>query len=404
MAASSFEKFAATADAFFSTAQAIQGQRAQMANYALNKAAQYMQDNQKDNAIREFKKALAFDPANTTAMTYMGNLYLSQGKMFEAIKSFKEVIRLQPTSVNAHVNLGNAYLQDKKYTESEKEFKLAARMDPLNPLADYTLGHQYLQTGRLAEAEAQFLKTQKVSPKDGNVYYSLGAVYNKEGKHELAAASLEKALTLKSKFPSANYELGIAYSGLGRKDDAKNQLTILKKLDTTLARDLEFVLNKPRLVSMDTSNSGGFSELLGPRTPLWMLDIANVASPTSLVNPDTDKKFSVTFQFSNKMDPASVMNPLNWSITRGDNTTSGYYNNTMPVSPREVSIPKMPLSVSYDSTKQQATITFRVTQNAEGNATIDPQHLVFKFAGKDAEGRQMDTTGDEINGYRLRPF
>jgi len=405
MSTSSFEKFAATADAFFSTAQAIQGQRAQMANYAMNKAAQYMQDNQTDNAIKEFKKALAFDPANTTAMTYMGNLYLSQGKTFEAIKSFKEVVRQQPTSVNAHVNLGNAYLQEKNYTNAEKEYKTAERMDPLNPIAGYTLGHQYMQTGRLNEAEAQFLKTQKVSPKDGNVYYSLGAVYNKQEKYELAAANLEKALTLKKDFDSANYELGIAYSKLGRTDDAQSQLAILKKSNTALANDLQFVLNKPRMVSMNTSKSGGFSELLGPGTPLWMLDVQNVASPDSLLNPGTSKKFSIAFNFTNEMDVSSVMNPLNWSISRGKTAASGYYNNTMPVNTaREVSIPPIPLSVSYDPTNRQAIVNFRISQNDAGNATIDPKHLVFKFSGKDAAGRQMDTTGDEIDGSALSAF
>jgi tetratricopeptide (TPR) repeat protein len=387
----------AYADAFFSVSTQMQNQRVGLANYAIRKAAEYLQGNKTDEAITEFKKALAFDPANTTALKYIGDLNLSQGKTYEAQKYYKDLVRVQPDSVTAHVSLGNAYLQDKKYADSEKEYKFAARLDPLNPLPNYTLGHQYLQTDRVEEAEALFLKVQKISPKDGNVYYSLGSVYNEQGKYEDAVKNLQKALKLKSNFPTANYELGIAYNGLGQTDKAQEQLSILRKKDASLAKDLEFTLNKPKILSMDTTKSGGFVELFGPGTPLWALD-------PSLIDPDTTKKFSVMFQFTNEMDIASVVNPLNWSISRGNTAASGYYNNTMPVKSTEVSIPKIPLSVTYDATKLQATISFRISQNSTGDATIDPQHLVFKFAGKDAAGRVMDPTGDEIDGYALKSF
>ncbi|MGB4599810.1 MAG: tetratricopeptide repeat protein [Trichlorobacter sp.] len=384
-------------DAIFAGALAAQSQRSTLAQYAIQQAAKYMQNNNNDAAIKEFRKALAFDPENDTAHTYLGNLYLQQNKTKDAIKEFKESVRLQPLSVNSLVNLGNAYLQDKNYVEAEKNFKKAARMDPLNPVPEYTLGHLYLNTDRLNEAEAQFRKAEKISPRDGNVFYSLGMLYNKQGKYEDAAKNLEKALTLKPKFPAANYELGVAYNAMGEADKAQGQLSILNSLDYNLAQDLKFVINKPRIVTMDTSKSGGFSELLGSGTPLWALDPA-------LMAPDSSKEFSITFSFSEQMDIGSVMNPLNWSITRANNAEGGYYNNTMPVSSREVSVPRFPLSVTYNNETHEATIKFRLSQNADGTATIDPKHLVFGFKGKDASGRSMDSSGDEINGYSLTGF
>lgn len=399
MAMSQSDRFAAGADALLSASSNALAQRSQLANYAIQNAAKYMQQNKSDEAIKEFKKALAFDPENTNALTYMGKLYLAQNKTSEAINTFKTLVRSQPLSVTAKVNLGNAYLQAKQYTESEKQFKEAARLDPLNPLADYTLGLQYLNTDRLNEAKAQFLKVQKVSPKDGNVYYSLGATLNKEGNFEEAAKNLEKALTYKKDFPAANYELGMAYNKLGRTEDAQKQLSILKNSDYALYEDLKFTLEKPRLMSMDTSKSGGFLEVLGPNTPLWMLD------PTLLTDPNTSKSFSITFQFSNQMDLTSVINPQNWSISRANDTAGGYYNNTMPVNPSlEAKIPKNPLTVTYNATTYQATINFSLAQNAEGTAVLDPSHLVFKFSGKDSAGRQMDTSADQIDGYSIVPF
>lgn len=389
--------FDQSSDAIFAGALAAQSQKATLAQYALQQAARYMQNKNNDAAIKEFRRALAFDPENDTAHTYLGNIYLSQNKTKEAVKEFKESVRLQPLSVNALVNLGNAYVQDKNYIEAEKALKNAARMDPLNPVPDYTLGHVYLNTDRLNEAEAQFKKAQAVSPRDGNVYYSLGMLYNKQGRYEEAIKNLEKALSLKSKFPAANYELGVAYDALGDSDKAQEQLSILNSSDYTLAKDLRYVLEKPKIVTMDTSKSGGFVEILGAGTPLYALD-------ASLLEPNSSKEFSVTFTFSNKMDIASVMNPSNWSITRANSSVAGYYNNSMPYGSRDAAPASVPLSVVYNDVTQEATIKFRIAQNAEGNATIDPSHLVFRFKGKDAAGREMNTKADEYDGFALKAF
>jgi Tfp pilus assembly protein PilF len=386
-------------DSIFAGALAAQSQKATLAQYAIQQAARFMQSSNYDSAVKEFKKALAFDAENVTAHTYLGKIYLSQNKTKDAIKEFKETVRLQPLSVTALVNLGNAQIQDKDYATAEKNLKSAARMDPLNPLPDYTLGHLYVQQDRLNEAEAQFKKVQKVSPRDGNVYYSLGMVENKKENYDDAARNLEKALKYKSNFPAANYELGVAYYNQGETDKAEAQLTILKSKDTALASDLEQAIGKPRLLYMNSNSSDSFSSILGPGTPLWML------APTELVQPDTSKTFSVTIGFDTDMDVASVMNPQNWTIGKANSAVGGYYNNTLPVDyTKEVKLPKNPLTVSYNSVTKEATVYFTLSQNADGNATIDPRHLVFGFNGIDAAGRKMDTEADQIDGYALKGF
>ncbi len=410
MALSQSDQWAANADAFASVSQNIQSQRAQIAQYAILNGATYLSNGKQNEAIKEFKKALAFDPQNATAHTNIGKIYQNQGKLPEAIKEFKSVAQNDRTSVTARNDLGNAYLQAKQYNDAEKEFKTAAKMDPINPLADYTLGLLYTQTSRYGDAEAQFKKVGKVSPRDGNVPYSLGVLYNKMGRPEDAAKQLVKSLTLKKDFAAANYELGAAYVALGDTDKAAAQLKILDTKKSSLANDLGGLLNKPKMVYIDSSSSRSFSALLGPRTPLWMLD------PT-LLTANASKKVTVAIAFSNEMDVASIMNPANWEISRAKSTDGGYYNSFMPTTSNEVSIPKRPFSVTYDPTTKQASVTFTVTQSSTINlaldannqpidkgATIDPSHLVFKFSGKDSSGRLMDTTGDQIDGYASKAF
>lgn len=387
-------------DPFAVTGQDVNNQRSQLAQYSILRAAAYLQDNKNEEALKSFKKALAFDPQNSTAQTYIGKLNLAKGNTFEAIKMFKTMAQAQPSSVDAHMNLGNAYLQNKQYTESEKEFKAAARLDPTNPLPEYTLGLQYTNTNRLTEAENKFNKVKQSTPNDGNVYYALGMLYNKQGRHEEAAKSLEKSLSLKKNFPSASYELGIAYEALGRSEDAQKQLSILQTSSPSLAKDLQFTLEKPKMVYMDQNNNRNFNQLLGPATPLWMLD-------PSLLSPNASAQMSVAIQFNNEMDVASVMNPANWEISKANSMEGGYY--ISQVGGREATIAMSPTFVSYDPETRQASVSFNIKQNSATDivnqgATIDPSHLVFKFSGVDAAGRQMDTTGDQIDGAALEAF
>jgi len=372
-------------------------QRSQLAQYAIIKASQYLRDDHKAEAITAFKQALAFDPQNTTAISYIGNLNLALGNQFEAIKAFKELVRLLPDSVDARMKLGNAYLQDKQYDESEKVYEQAAKLDPTDPLPKFTLGMQYLDTDRLQDAETMFLEVQRLAPGDGNVYYGLGLLYNKQGKHEDAAKNLITALGLKPNFPAAKYELGVAFSNLGMQDEANAQLQSLINDGSSYAADLNYVLDKPRMVSIEVAPQSQFNLSLGAKTPLWTFD-------ASFLTPDTSKVVSVNIQFDKNMDAASVTNPRNWSISKAKGGVAGYYNSTVPTGASEVTIPSTPLAVTYNAYTGAATVSFMINQNATADATIDPGHLVFKFTGKDADGRSMDTSADEIDGAADQSF
>lgn len=67
--------FSSSNDPLAALTQDTSSQRAQMAQYSIMQAATYMQNNQNDQAIAAFKKALAMDPQSTTAYTYIGKIY-----------------------------------------------------------------------------------------------------------------------------------------------------------------------------------------------------------------------------------------------------------------------------------------------------------------------------------------
>jgi tetratricopeptide (TPR) repeat protein len=397
--------FAASSTAFASLSSELDARRTQIAQYAIYKAAQFMSEGNQVSAIKQFKTALAFDNDNATALNYLGQIYQAQGKPDEAIKYLQKVVINDKLSADAHKDLGNAYLQAKTYDKAEDEFKLAAGLDPTDQVADYTLGLLYTETGRYKEAEKQLKKVGQREPNDANVPYSLGILYDKMGRTKEAVSQLKKALSLKTDFASANYELGSAYLTLGETDKAKEQLEILYNKGSDLYNDLEFLVNKPQIVTINQDENVSFNTGLGGGTPIWMLDPVNLSSPGSTM------RVAVAIQFSNDMDVKSIMDPSNWDISKGKGTEAGYYNNTLPVTSNEASIPSRPYSIVYDAKTRTAKVFFILCQNssidiASGNfgATIDPRHLVFKFSGVDSAGRKMETAADQIDGYSIWGF
>jgi tetratricopeptide (TPR) repeat protein len=376
----------------FSALLSQQGLRSQAATTALSSGISLFQKKKYSQAVAAFKQATAYAPDTLDAYTYMAQAYLKQGKTKEAINAYKISLSIDRTQDSVHVELGNVYFSEKRYTEAEKEFKTAAKLNPSDNLAPYTLGQLYLQTERYSEAEVQFKKVIRMTPNDGNVYFALGETYNKMERYSEAVPQLEKAIDLKKDFALANFELGAAYIGLDQKDKAQEQLDILEGLDTILANELSADLTSPKIFSFNTGNSS-FNSVLGAGTPLAFLS-------ADLLYPNASKDFTMQFQFDSEMDAASVMKASNWSITKASGGTGGSYNNGITLYPEnEAVVSPIPKSVSYDATKQQATVTFSIAQNPYGTAVIDPSHLVFKFSGTDINGKSMDPTADQYDGF-----
>jgi hypothetical protein len=100
------------------------------------------------------------------------------------------------------------------------------------------------------------------------------------------------------------------------------------------------------------------------------------------------------------MDPASIEDRFNWSISRAlsANIAETYnFGDTIPAT--EISLAPYPNYVIYDKDSLTATVGFTIRQNETADGTIDPSHIVFKFDGEDMFGVSMDPGGDEYSGF-----
>jgi tetratricopeptide (TPR) repeat protein len=392
-----------SSDGIASALLSQQTTRTQLANNALSTGISLYQDGKTEKAVEAFKTAAAYNPALSTAYKYMGMAYSKLGDFESAIEAYKKPVRLDPASTEARTDLANAYIDNKQYDEAEAQFKEEIRLNPRSDTAYYSLGQLDLQNDKYDDAVAAFKKVISLKPDQYNGYYGLGLAYNKQKNYAAAVDQFQKSITLKKDFAYAYNDLGYAYAGLGETDKANEQVNTLYNMNTaqsySLAAELELSLYTPKIAGIDMSSSNNtFTTGFGPDTNVAFLD-------PSLWTPGASHTFSVVIQFNQAMDISSVQNTVNWSISQAQGGKGGWYNNGITMhADKEISIPPMPLYVAYDPSTYQATVFFKINQNATGDGVTDPSHWVFKFTGTDISGNAMDKTGDEYDRFANESF
>lgn len=382
---------------FSSTATNSQANLDAMAGTLLGQGIDFFQAEKYDQAINAFKRSAALSPFSDNAAKaydYIGKAYLQQEKTEEAIKTYQEAIRIYPQRDEFHRALGDIYLKEKMPEEALKEFEAAVKLNPDDAESRYSLGQSYLDAGELDKAGEQFAAIVQLTSTSATGYYGLGQVAHREGDLEEAASQLTKAIRFNKGFELAYVELGYVYADMGEFQKAEDQSAILevKNSDRKAILDSYITLaRQPRITG--ALSPDGFNTVLGPKT-----EVADL-SP-NLGSPKKSKLFSMNIAFSKDMNESSIINPYNWKISRATiRDNGGVYNYGLAPSTKETVILPKPSYITYNKETNTATVRFWVSQNATADATIDPNHIVFKFSGVDTYGKAMDTSADEYAGF-----
>jgi tetratricopeptide (TPR) repeat protein len=402
------DSITSNANAVFSATAPTQDQVDAIATSALSRGLTDYTNGDIDGAIVELKNSIAFSPYSDNSLTafkYLATAYEKQDKTSEAINAYKQASGLFPTDDELHSKLGLIYFNQKDYESADAEYSKAVKIDPNVSSSVYSLGQVYIAEGRYTDAETQFKKVILISPDDPSGSYALGQTYRKMGRYDEAVAQLNTAIEMDSSYSEAYLELGKTYADMKQPDKANEQVSALSDLakfqsDTTSqsssqaqATELQNYITKfaaPKFVAAYSSN--GFITSSGSGT-----HISSIYSDLS--SPNSSRTFTMNFSFSKEMDASSVQNLSNWLISRASGSeTGGAYNWGLDVKSSELSISPIPLNVTYNSKTLTAQVTFQLTQNSEGNGTLDPSHIMFKFSGVDTYGNAMSVSANQYSG------
>jgi tetratricopeptide (TPR) repeat protein len=384
-----------TISGLFSANLSQQDQVDAISNCVLSRGIGFYQEGNYEAAVKEFQRAIALSPdSSNTEDTYgyMVSCLIELNRTDEAINAYQQAIKHDPTNESYHVNLGNIYSSLGRHADAAAEYNQAVRINPTSVSDLYYLGQAYEQTGNYAGAEQAFQKVRSQSPL--KAAFGLGQTYRLMGRYENAASELKTAIAIDRTFQDAYFELGRVYTDQKEFDKAEQQASILSSVNPSLASQLSSYIDQKKSPQILAAYSTNFIAY-GPGTEVSTLN-------SSLAEPNSSMEFTMHFVFNKEMDASTVESPAYWSIIRANGMNpGGAYNWGLPLTPTEVTISPSPLSVVYHQDSATADVTFRITQNASGDGTLDPSHMVFRFHGLDAYGEAMDPAADEYSGISM---
>lgn len=233
--------------------------------YHYQMGSYYVENNQIDNAIREYKKAKRVLPSLSKANLVLGELYMKKEMFNKAIVELEEYKKNDPQEEKQFSPpLKNCYIKTEAWDKMEplnsdgvqgllfEDYyqlgqELAIRFDfesaihelekieVSSPLQHYKLGKFWYEIGVYDKVieELNLALGEKEKFKDIDII--LGNSYLEAGNYKEAMCSFKNALKLTSNSINALYGLGQAYEELGRKKEAIPEYEKVLKLDSQFA-------------------------------------------------------------------------------------------------------------------------------------------------------------------------
>ena len=200
--------------AFCASSQAkIQKAREKDPKYQYNLGLFYLNQNNVDEAVKNFVKALSLDTRYHLAWNALGLAHFMRGRLDESVKAYQKCLEVNPQFTEARNNLGTAYQEIKLLDKAEEEFKKAL-LDlsyQNRELPYFNLARLCVLQGRLDEGFENVQKSLQIQPRLAMGHNLKGLIFEKRNNLSEAIASYEQAVRIVPEEVLFNYNLAVAY-------------------------------------------------------------------------------------------------------------------------------------------------------------------------------------------------
>ncbi len=161
-----------------------------------NRAVELHQSGFLNQAIDEYKEALASDPRIEQAWSNLGGIYAAQRNYTKAIDALQKALDIKPdrpTTLNA---LATVLYARGKIEDAKQKWSQAVQIDPNFAAAYYNMGNALESEKKPGEAISSYAKAIEVNPGMADAYYRIGALFFKEKHYAQSQTLLNKAVKI----------------------------------------------------------------------------------------------------------------------------------------------------------------------------------------------------------------
>jgi Tfp pilus assembly protein PilF len=198
---------------------------------------QYFEEQEMEEALKEFKQAIQLNPDNAAAHYYLGGLYHATRAYTASIDQYQKVLRINPHYPKIHTAIANVY-----YERGLKAWGRAVKLDRATYWFPDTSRQLPFDTReelkQLIEGYQNKLRADTI---DAETFSRLSQAY-----YILAVEEYQKAIQADSTDTTAQLYLGLTYSEQGYPHKAESQYEITKRLDSSQADILSNFLDQKK--------------------------------------------------------------------------------------------------------------------------------------------------------------
>ena len=187
-----------------------------------------------DQAISEYRKAIALNPNSPIIHNRLGVAYSELKQYDAALDAYQKALELSPLTAEPHYNMGLVYLKKGAISRAAEAFKRAVAIDAEWGDPYTGLGEVYLKQGDFGQAARAYKQATRLNP-NGNpsAILGLGKTYVKQGRLDDAIIAIEKAIKIQVDNTEAHYQLAQIYIKRGEKKKAASAMMFFKVLRQT---------------------------------------------------------------------------------------------------------------------------------------------------------------------------
>ena len=187
-----------------------------------------------EQAISEYKKAIALDPNSAIIYNRLGVAHSELKQYDAALDAYQKALELSPTTAEPYYNIGLVYLKQGDLPRATEAFKRAIAINTKWGDAYIGLGEVYLKQGDFGQAARAYKQSTRFNP-NGNpsAFLGLGKVYARQGYLDDAIVAIEKAIEIQVDNTESHYQLAQIYIKRGEKKKAASAMAFFKVLRQT---------------------------------------------------------------------------------------------------------------------------------------------------------------------------
>lgn len=177
-------------------------------------------------AMPYYRAALQAKPDHLEVLNNLANALSDLANLEEAVPLYRQVLERDPRHVNALNGYGVALAMQGQLAEAVAQFDEVLRLEPDNVSAHSNRGNACAMLGRTDEAIAHYRRALALAGDDARTHYNLGNVLGTRGDVAGAVAQYRRAVELQPVNPDAHASLGLALAKSGDRDGAVRHLQI----------------------------------------------------------------------------------------------------------------------------------------------------------------------------------